>query len=187
MNILVLCDRKSTDSSINMLSELQNILAGLNHEVSTVILNHEELMPCTGCFGCWVKTPGQCVITSDCANSIASKQVDSDAFILLSEITFGGFSADIKAFLDRSIQNILPLFEIYKGEMHHPKRYELSPVWISIGYGDVSDYEKQVFHRLADRNALNKRPKRYFSLSVLNGNELKEKTQEITQILEAYR
>ena len=184
MNILILCDRKSEDNNENVLSELQNILTELNCEISTIVLNHEDLLPCTGCFGCWVKTPGECVITKDNANSIASKQVNADALILLSEITFGGFSADIKAFLDRSIQNILPLFEIYKGEMHHPKRYENFPVWIAIGYGDVNDVEKQIFHNLADRNALNKRPRRYISLVVQTGNELKEKAPDIKQILE---
>jgi len=184
MNILILCDRKSADSNENLLSELQNILNGLSHEVCTIVLNHEDLMPCTGCFGCWVKTPGQCVITNDSANSIALKQVNADVLILLSEITYGGFSADVKAFLDRSIQNILPLFEIYKGEMHHPKRYENFPIWIAIGCGDASDAEKQIFHNLADRNALNKRPRRYLSMVVKNNNELKEKASEIKQILE---
>ena len=184
MKILILCDRKSTDGNENLLSELQKILAELNHEVNTIVLNHEDLLPCTGCFGCWVKTPGQCVITTDNANSIASKQVNADAIILLSEITFGGFSADVKAFLDRSIQNILPLFEIYKGEMHHPKRYEYFPIWIAIGYGDVCDAEKQIFHSLADRNALNKRPKRYMSLVVKGCSELIAQTAEIKQILE---
>jgi len=184
MNILILCDRNSEDNNENLLFELQNILAELNHKVSTIVLNHEDLLSCTGCFGCWVKTPGQCVITNDSANSIASKQVNADAIILLSEIIFGGFSNDVKAFLDRSIQNILPLFEIYKGEMHHPKRYEHFPIWIAIGYGDVNDDEKQIFHNLADRNALNKRPKRYLSLVVQGCSELMDKALEIKQILE---
>jgi multimeric flavodoxin WrbA len=184
MNTLILCDRKSTDSNENLLSELQNILVELSHEVSTIVLNHNNFLPCTGCFGCWVKTPGQCVITNDSANSIASKQVNADALIFLSEVTFGGFSNDVKAFLDRSIQNILPLFEIYKGEMHHPKRYDHFPIWIAIGYGDVSDSEKQIFHSLADRNALNKRPERYLSLVVQGCSELIDKAPEIKQILE---
>jgi len=145
------------------------------------------LQPCIGCFGCWVKTPGQCVITNDSANNIASEQVNADALILLSEITFGGFSGEVKSFLDRSIQNILPLFELYKGEMHHPKRYEHTPVWIAIGYGDVCEAEKQIFQRLADRNALNKRPDRYLALTVENSNELIAKIPDLEQILEVSR
>jgi len=187
MNILILCDSKSTDEIVNLLSGLKNILTDLNHEVNTIVLNHDDLQPCTGCFGCWVKTPGQCVITNDSANSIASEQINADALILLSEITFGGFSGEVKAFLDRSIQNILPVFELYKGEMHHPKRYERTPVWIAIGYGDVSEAEQQIFHRLADRNALNKRPERHLALTVVNSNELIEKIPELKQILEVSR
>ena len=48
MNILILCDRKSTDENENLLTELQNILAELNHEVSAIVLNHEDLSPCIG-------------------------------------------------------------------------------------------------------------------------------------------
>lgn len=68
MNILILCDRKSTENN-NLMSELQKFLTELNHDVSTIVLNRNDLLPCTGCFGCWVKTPGQCVITNDNANS----------------------------------------------------------------------------------------------------------------------
>jgi len=184
MNILILCDRKSTDDRINTLSVLQNILVESGHEVNTNILNREEILPCIGCFGCWIKTPGVCALTKDCANSIASQLVNSDAVILLSEVTFGGFSADVKAFLDRLIQNILPLFKMHKGEMHHPKRYDNFPAWLAIGYGDVSDDEKQTFIHLADRNALNMRPRHYLSLVTRNCDELEAKTAEIIRVLE---
>ena len=163
---------------------MQSILEGAGFNVQTVILNREELAPCVGCFGCWFKTPGRCVITSDAANDVASKEVNADAVVLLSQITYGGFSADIKAFLDRSIQNILPFFEIYKGEMHHPKRYERFPVLIAVGYGNVSDAEKQTFIRLADRNALNMRPTGYFSLCVQDSGELLKEAEAILKALE---
>jgi len=183
MNILLLCDRKSSCDDVQIMSALQNILECPGHKAQTIILNREELHHCIGCFDCWLKTPGTCVISNDSANSIASLEVNSEAVVLLSEITYGGFSADVKAFLDRSIQNILPFFEIYKDEMHHPKRYEHFPVWIAVGYGDVSDSEKQTFIKLADRNALNMRPTRHLSLTVENNEELRKNAEAILKTL----
>ena len=183
MNILLLCDRKSTNDDIQMQGTVQGILERSGHTVQTVVLSRDEIKPCVGCFGCWVKTPGSCVIVNDAANNIASYQVNADAIVLLSEITYGGFSADMKSFLDRSIQNILPFFKKYKGEMHHPGRYERFPFWIAIGYGSVNDAEKQTFIRLADRNALNMRPAKHLALSVLGSKELEDVADRINETL----
>ena len=184
MNILLLCDRKSACGDVQISAAMQSILASPGHNVETVVLKREELAPCIGCYCCWLKTPGKCAVTNDAANDIASKEVNADAVVLLSQITYGGFSADIKAFLDRSIQNILPFFEIYKGEMHHPKRYERFPAWIAVGYGNVSDAEKQTFNKLAERNALNLRPAGHFSFCVNDSEQLSREAGSILKALE---
>ena len=162
---------------------VQGFLERSGHTVETVVLSRDEIKPCVGCFGCWIKTPGICAITSDAANDIASKEVNADALVLLSEITYGGFSADVKSFLDRSVQNILPLFKMYKGEMHHPGRYKRFPAWIAIGYGNVSDAEKHTFIRLADRNELNMRPVRHLALAVQDSDELENAADMINEAL----
>jgi len=185
VKILVLSDRKSAEGNSSLLNTLLDLLMNADHDTQTITLNRGEIHPCIGCFGCWFKTPGQCVITGDNANDIARQEICSDAVILLSEITYGGFSADIKAFLDRSIQNILPYFEIYNNEMHHETRYEHFPIWISIGYGDINDAQASTFNRLAQRNALNLRPRKHLSLTVRCANDLKEAEQAILQVLEA--
>lgn len=180
MNILLLYDRKSD----GLQGPLQSVLRDAEHEVQAVMLNREELHPCLGCFGCWFKTPGICVITDDGANAIARMEMNADAVVLLSEITYGGFSPDSKAFLDRSIQNILPYFKIYEGEMHHAMRYERFPSWIAIGYGDASEAERQTFIRLAERNAYNMRPLRHLALTVEDGADMPNLGQKILQALE---
>ncbi len=134
--------------------------------MQTVIASSEELRPCVGCFGCWVRTPGLCVITGDRANEISSYEMTSDIVVLLTRLTYGGYSADVKAFLDRSIPNILPFFEIYKGEMHHEMRYQRFPLWFTVGYGDATPRERNLFKALADRHALNLRPAAYTALTV---------------------
>ena len=184
MNILLLHDQKSIEN--NAIHDLVlKMLTQEGHNVESIKLNFNEIKACVGCFACWIKTPGQCAITGDEANRLAAKQIRADVIVLVSEIKYGGFSSDIKAFLDRAIQNILPHFVIYKGEMHHPMRYEKFPIWIAIGYGDVSDGEKQTFIRLADRNALNKRPLRHLAITVRDCTELTNKKQVILDVLEA--
>ena len=185
MKVLVLSDRKSAEGNDSLLDALMDLLTDTGHTTQTVTLNREEIHPCIGCFGCWVKTPGKCVITGDIANDVACRVIRSDAVILLSEITYGGFSADIKAFLDRTIQNILPYFEFHNKEMHHQMRYESFPIWISIGYGDISDSQAKTFNRLAQRNALNLRPRKHLELTVRGADELKQAKQVILQALEA--
>ena len=184
MKILLLNDRRGVSEEKLIYDALLDLLKSAGHDVENFTLSNTEIMPCVGCFDCWLKTPGQCTITTDAANVIAAKAVGADAIVILSEIVFGGYSADVKSLLDRKVQNILPFFEIYRGEMHHEQRYDRSPAWISIGYGDASDAEKQTFVRLMDRNALNFRPRGHLALTVLDEHELADEGKSILAALE---
>ncbi|MCL1854862.1 MAG: flavodoxin family protein [Clostridia bacterium] len=184
MRILLLCDRESAYGS-NLRDVLRNRLEDAGHDVTAVTLNRENVKPCLGCFGCWTKTPGRCAITGDDANNIAEKQIRSDAVVLLTRITYGGFSADLKSFLDRSIQNIASDFEVYQGEMRHKMRYERFPIWVAAGYGDVSEEERQAFVHLARRNALNMRPAHSLALTMDGVGAIEKTTHSILAFLEA--
>ena len=183
MKVLLLCDRESVSG--NLQETLQALLVNAGHVVTAMTLNREHLKPCVGCFGCWVKTPGQCVITDDDANSIAKMQMRADAVVLLSRIVYGGFSADIKSYLDRSVQNIAFDFEVYKGEMRHEMRYDRFPITIAVGYGDVSEAEQQSFTHLLQCNALNMRPAGLLALTLQGDNTLEQAGHSILQLLEA--
>lgn len=184
MNILLLCEWRSSEVGFQIRNAVQGILKQEGHHVQMIILNSKELKPCVACLGCWLRTPGQCLITDDGDNSIAYHQINADAVMLISRITYGGFSADMKAFLDRSIQNIMPYFVNYKGEIHHPMRYKRFPIWIVVGYGNVSDAEKHTFTTLAERNALNMRPAKHLAVTVNNIDELLKEAGNILDLLE---
>lgn len=184
MNILLLCEEESSEDGIQIRNAVQDILEQDGHHVQVSVLNSKELKPCIGCLGCWLKTPGKCVITNDEANHIASQEMNADAVMLISKITYGGFSADIKAFLDRSIQNIMPYLANYKGEIHHPMRYHRFPIWIVLGYGNVTNAEKRTFIKLAERNALNMRPAKHLAVTVDRSGELEKEAGNILKILE---
>ena len=38
---------------------------GNREDVVSFDLSHMKIAPCVGCFGCWTRTPGKCVIRDD--------------------------------------------------------------------------------------------------------------------------
>jgi multimeric flavodoxin WrbA len=110
---------------------------------------------CIGCFGCWMKTPGRCVI-KDRGSDFASLMSAHDEVVFLSRMVYGGLSPDIKAVLDRSIGYVLPFFRMANGEMHHSLRYDKPPSFRYVFYGDdITKQEKVTAKKLAAANALN--------------------------------
>ncbi len=151
---------KETPMSDAVRDSLGKILGG--HDVNWLELKGKTVKPCMGCFGCWVSTPGLCVITSDDSTAITRKMVNCDLVIELTPVTFGGYSSELKKVLDRSIPLLLPYFRLFKGEIHHYQRYEKIPSNLTIGYQEKPDREsKEIFEGLAKRNALNMNPPKH--------------------------
>ena len=129
---------------------------------------------CVGCFGCWVKTPGKCVI-KDRGSDFCRLMPLHDEVVIISRMVFGGLSPDVKAVLDRSIGFILPFFHIINGEMHHVKRYEKSPDLRYIFYGsDLKDKEKDTARKLVAGNVLNFGAENYSVSFCSSVQEIKE-------------
>ena len=184
MKTLILCDEESSSyRSLDLRSMVQAAVVDVGGEAKIVDLKGDEINPCLGCFDCWVKTPGLCIQTCDCANTVASQEIRSDAVVFLSRITYGGYSYDIKSFLDRSIPNISPFFETVHGEMHHKMRYERFPYMITIGYGECTEQEQKTFVDLTERNARNMRPPKHFVYTVQSAGEANEVMQSLKKVL----
>ncbi|MDR2088965.1 MAG: flavodoxin family protein [Clostridiales Family XIII bacterium] len=110
---------------------------------------------CVGCFGCWTKTPGKCVIGDRGADFVALLSRCGE-LVVLSRMVFGGLSPDIKAVMDRSIGFILPFFRHAGGETHHAHRFENPPDLRYVFYGEeIADAEKETAKKLAAANSLN--------------------------------
>ena len=121
----------------------------------TVFSAHPAVRPCEGCFGCWLNTPGECVIDDRC-KGFASMISGHDEFVVISRMVFGGLSPDVKAVLERSIGHISPFFRIVNGEMHHVLRYDGIFAMRYIFYGqDMGEREVEIARRLTAANALN--------------------------------
>lgn len=114
---------------------------------SLVIEDNGKMRNCIGCFGCWIKTPGECIIKDGYQN--LGKQIGAcTEIILISKCTYGSVSPFIKNALDRSISSMLPYFEMIEGEMHHKKRYNNTFGITMYFYGeDITDKEKETAHK----------------------------------------
>ncbi|MEE1085918.1 MAG: NAD(P)H-dependent oxidoreductase [Schaedlerella sp.] len=125
-------------------------------ETNTIIIDSSiQNHFCTGCFGCWLKTPGRCVI-KDTYQSMGENLSRSDELLIISKATFGSYSSSVKNVLDRSISYVQPFFVIRKGEMHHKERYHKNLKISAIFYGaDITEKEKETSRNLVAANALN--------------------------------
>jgi multimeric flavodoxin WrbA len=114
-----------------------------------------KLHHCIGCFGCWVKTPGQCVIKDEYTN-MGQLLGGCNDLTLVSKCTYGGFSPYVKNVLDRSVPYISPYFVYRNKEMHHKSRYDNTIGISAYFYGaDITEKEKETAIRIVSANALN--------------------------------
>ncbi len=106
--------------------ELVSGLQNSGNEVSLYTARDMKISPCTGCFFCWVKTPGVCVFKDD-AVDLCMSYINSDFVILASPIIMGFPSSLTKNAMDRLIPLIHPHLNEVNGEVHHLQRYNKYP------------------------------------------------------------
>ncbi len=120
-----------------------------------VITNSASIHNCIGCFGCWIKTPGECIIHDDFSD-LGKTLSECEELIVISKCYYGGFSPFVKNVFDRGISYNHPYFEIRNGEMHHKRRYDNKIDLQVIFYGNnITDKEKQTASKLVEANSIN--------------------------------
>lgn len=110
---------------------------------------------CIGCFGCWIKTPGECVIKDgfQCTGWDMGK---CEELIMISECLYGGFSSFVKKVQDRCISYVRPDFSMVNGEMRHRQRYFNKIKLSAFFYGeDITEEEKYTAENIVKANAKN--------------------------------
>ena len=104
MKILVLNGSPKKKSDTFRLTD--SFLKGLNRvqaqEVRLVNVIEKTIAPCTGCFGCWQKEDGHCVIDDD-QNEILDLYRNADLIIWSFPLYCYGMPSHLKAVLDRTI------------------------------------------------------------------------------------
>lgn len=145
-----------SDTWAQLNGQTRAFLSARGFEIEEKQIDKGELAYCKGCFGCWIRKPGECVI-GDYMADINRSFMQSDAVIVLSPVVFGQFSANIKNAIDRWLPNMLPFFTVRKdGSTMHPPRYKSYPKQVFIGYGDsLLDEDAALFCDITDKHRSN--------------------------------
>ncbi len=123
----------------SLISTLETYLKKKGFTVLQTTVQRGELASCVGCFGCWIKKPGECVM-NDGIGEINRRSMNSDITIYLCPVVFGQFSANMKNVIDRWLPNMQPFFMTRPdGSTMHPPRYEDYPKQIMVGYDESLD------------------------------------------------
>ncbi|MBQ4426048.1 MAG: flavodoxin family protein [Lachnospiraceae bacterium] len=130
MKILVLNGSPKKKSDTFRLTEA--FLKGLNkneaHEVHVVNVIDKKIAPCRGCFGCWQKGDGHCVISDD-QNEILDLYRTSDVIIWSFPLYCYGMPSHCKAVLDRTIPLIkMTMVQEADGTVRHEPLADFSKI-----------------------------------------------------------
>jgi hypothetical protein len=131
-------------------------LARRGHAAAVEPLRDMSIKYCTGCWGCWVRTPGECVIPDDTVG-LRDRIVNSDLVIHASPVVMGFISSLLKRVVDKTIPLLHPYVTFIAGEAHHRKRYDRYPLTgvILDRRPDTDDEDIDIIAGVYRRNMLN--------------------------------
>ena len=141
MKITILNGNPDADNAAfdDYLKRLSDELVSDGHAVTVFELREMDIRYCIGCFGCWVKTPGEC-ITADESRDVCRGYINSDFVLWASPVTMGFYSALLKKVTDKFISLVHPYVEFVQGESHHTARYDKYPLTgLLLEKGDYTD------------------------------------------------
>ena len=149
------------------LNDLTSTLKENNHEVIRFILKDADIHHCTGCFQCWMKTPGVCVF-DDASREINRAGINSDFVLWASPLVMGFPTSILKKKMDRMIPLIHPYFQIVQGETHHLPRYKRYPLFGLLLQPESADTKVNVsiVAQLFSRTALNIKSRLCFAVTI---------------------
>jgi hypothetical protein len=129
MNITILngnpdAGRAGFDDYLALLSDE---LTSNGHAVTSFELREMDISYCIGCFGCWVKSPGECR-SGDDSHEVSHAYINSDFVLWASPVIMGFYSALLKKVTDKFIQLVEPYMVFVDGESRHVARYDRYPL-----------------------------------------------------------
>lgn len=159
-----------------IITDLENFNIPVEGEYK-VIQPQAPVRNCIGCFGCWTRTPGKCVIHDGYENT-GIEMGRCTELIFVSRCCYGSLSPFVKTVQDRGLSYIHPDFVMRRGEMHHKRRYGNVIQLSAYYYGEnITDTEKETARKILEANADNydgkvKNVYFYHSLEELEGIRL---------------
>lgn len=88
-------------------------------------ISKSNVKGCTGCYSCWEKTPGKCVINDDMQNFLP-KLIEADVVITSYPLYSCFYPGQLKCFMDRMLPLAMPYMDKDAESGGHPLRHDLS-------------------------------------------------------------
>lgn len=148
------------------LAQLTSALKSEGHTVTQLDLRDMPLRYCIGCWGCWVKTPGECT-NRDASLKIDRAVINSDFVLWAAPLKMGFPAALLKMAMDKHLPLIHPYMVVDHGEAHHLKRYPHYPRLGLLVEKEPSTDERdlQIVSDIYRRTALNFKTRLEFALT----------------------
>lgn len=105
----------------------------------TLDLRSTQVKDCTGCWSCWIKTPGRCIHKD--LDEFYKAYLDTERVVIFSKVSQGFISGNLKTLFDRMIPLFLPYITYKTGESMHLPRYESYPEIEFYYQGDFASLE----------------------------------------------
>jgi multimeric flavodoxin WrbA len=166
MKITILNGNPTATSFDNYLNEARSALESAGHSVTQLELRDLPLRYCIGCWGCWVKTPGECV-SRDASLEMDRAVINADFVLWAAPLKMGFPASLLKMAIDKHLPLIHPYMEVVHGEAHHLKRYARYP---RLGLlvekeTDTDEGDLQIVTDICTRTALNLKTRLEFCLT----------------------
>ena len=125
MKILVI-NGSPRDNGSNTMILTNAFLKGTGYtNIDVVSVAKSNIKGCIGCFSCWAKTPGKCVIKDD-MRDILNKIIEADVVVWSFPLYYFSLPGDLKNLIDRQLPLALPEMEQGAENGDHPSRYDFS-------------------------------------------------------------
>lgn len=90
-----------------------------------IAVNELDIKPCLGCFCCWNKTPGKCVINDD-MGEVIQKLLWADVTVWSFPLYYFSVPSKLKNLIDRQLPMVLPFMVADSESGSHPTRYDMA-------------------------------------------------------------
>jgi hypothetical protein len=132
---------------------LSPLLAGMREagaEVAQHYLARLSINYCTGCFGCWMRTPGKCAAWRDDMDTLLPQAQAADYIVLSFPLYVYTMPALVKTFFERLLPSVEPWIVPHPerpGVMVHPRRGGRKPPKLVV-LTSAGMAEREVFSSL---------------------------------------
>ncbi len=157
-------------------------------QTQEVFLAKKKISPCQGCFSCWLKTPGSCVLKDD-MEELRPLLEATDLLVLGTPLYYDHITAQLKTFMDRSIPGCEPYFQKDAwGECRHTRRNGgLSPKLVLLsncGFPERSHF--QVLSHWIERVARNMKTEVLAEIYASQGGLLSAGIPQLAPVIDSY-